>query len=49
MVSLNFQTPDLGMQLNQGKFEYNGNSGLVLALLIKHGKGLVETNFFCYF
>ncbi|KAJ9600718.1 hypothetical protein L9F63_026144, partial [Diploptera punctata] len=26
MVSLNFQTPDLPMQLNQGKFEYNGNS-----------------------
>jgi phosphatidylinositol phospholipase C beta len=30
MVSLNFQTPDLGMQLNQGKFEYNGNSGFLL-------------------
>lgn len=30
MVSLNFQTPDLSMQLNQGKFEYNGNSGLLL-------------------
>ncbi|KTF90120.1 hypothetical protein cypCar_00040164, partial [Cyprinus carpio] len=27
MVSLNFQTPDLGMQLNQGKFEYNGACG----------------------
>lgn len=27
MVSLNFQSPDLGMQLNMGKFEYNGNSG----------------------
>jgi len=27
MVSLNFQTPDLPMQLNQGKFEYNGNCG----------------------
>ncbi|KFD49915.1 hypothetical protein M513_09244 [Trichuris suis] len=27
MVSLNFQTPDLAMQLNQGKFEYNGNCG----------------------
>uniref|UniRef100_A0A669DFD6 1-phosphatidylinositol 4,5-bisphosphate phosphodiesterase n=1 Tax=Oreochromis niloticus TaxID=8128 RepID=A0A669DFD6_ORENI len=26
MVSLNFQTPDLAMQLNQGKFEYNGSS-----------------------
>ncbi|KAJ8270489.1 hypothetical protein GJAV_G00115430 [Gymnothorax javanicus] len=24
MVALNFQTPDLSMQLNQGKFEYNG-------------------------
>ncbi|KAF8792324.1 1-phosphatidylinositol 4 like protein [Argiope bruennichi] len=24
MVALNFQTPDLPMQLNQGKFEYNG-------------------------
>jgi phosphatidylinositol phospholipase C, beta len=30
MVSLNFQTPDLGIQLNQGKFEYNGNSGYLL-------------------
>lgn len=30
MVSLNFQTPDLSMQLNQGKFEYNGNSGFLL-------------------
>ncbi|CAF0707706.1 unnamed protein product [Brachionus calyciflorus] len=30
MVSLNFQTPDLGMQLNMGKFEYNGNSGFLL-------------------
>jgi len=29
MVALNFQTPDLAMQLNQGKFEYNGNCGLV--------------------
>ena len=29
MVSLNFQTPDLPMQLNLGKFEYNGNCGLV--------------------
>ena len=27
MVSLNFQTPDLPMQLNLGKFEYNGNCG----------------------
>jgi hypothetical protein len=27
MVSLNFQTPDLGMQLNMGKFEYNGDCG----------------------
>ena len=27
MVSLNFQTPDLAMQLNQGKFEYNENCG----------------------
>ncbi|CAL8393798.1 unnamed protein product [Gadus morhua 'NCC'] len=27
MVSLNFQTPDLAMQLNQGKFEYNGSCG----------------------
>jgi phosphatidylinositol phospholipase C beta len=24
LVSLNFQTPDVCMQLNQGKFEYNG-------------------------
>ncbi|XP_031721784.1 1-phosphatidylinositol 4,5-bisphosphate phosphodiesterase beta-4 [Anarrhichthys ocellatus] len=27
MVSLNFQTPDLAMQLNQGKYEYNGSCG----------------------
>ncbi|XP_077989116.1 1-phosphatidylinositol 4,5-bisphosphate phosphodiesterase beta-4-like isoform X2 [Glandiceps talaboti] len=30
MVSLNFQTPDLGMQLNQGKFEYNASCGYLL-------------------
>jgi phosphatidylinositol phospholipase C, beta len=24
MVALNFQTPDVGMQLNQGKFDYSG-------------------------
>ncbi|XP_020488046.2 1-phosphatidylinositol 4,5-bisphosphate phosphodiesterase beta-4 isoform X1 [Labrus bergylta] len=30
MVSLNFQTPDLSMQLNQGKFEYNGSCGYLL-------------------
>ncbi|TRY57926.1 hypothetical protein DNTS_009817 [Danionella cerebrum] len=30
MVSLNFQTPDLGMQLNQGKFEYNRACGYLL-------------------
>ncbi len=30
LVSLNFQTPDLPMQLNQGKFEYNGNCGYIL-------------------
>ncbi|XP_011494544.1 PREDICTED: 1-phosphatidylinositol 4,5-bisphosphate phosphodiesterase-like [Ceratosolen solmsi marchali] len=30
MVSLNFQTSDLPMQLNQGKFEYNGSSGYLL-------------------
>ncbi|XP_058797020.1 1-phosphatidylinositol 4,5-bisphosphate phosphodiesterase-like isoform X2 [Phymastichus coffea] len=30
MVSLNFQTSDLPMQLNQGKFEYNGSSGFLL-------------------
>ncbi|XP_056150712.1 1-phosphatidylinositol 4,5-bisphosphate phosphodiesterase beta-4-like [Lampris incognitus] len=30
MVSLNFQTPDLAMQLNQGKFEYNGSCGFLL-------------------
>lgn len=30
MVSLNFQTPDLPMQLNQGKFEYNGGCGYLL-------------------
>ena len=27
MVALNFQTPDLSMQLNQAKFEFNGNCG----------------------
>jgi len=30
MVSLNFQTADIPMQLNQGKFEYNGNCGYIL-------------------
>ncbi|XP_034084399.1 1-phosphatidylinositol 4,5-bisphosphate phosphodiesterase beta-4-like isoform X2 [Gymnodraco acuticeps] len=30
MVSLNFQTPDLAMQLNQGKYEYNGSCGYLL-------------------
>ena len=30
MVALNFQTPDVCMQLNQGKFEYNGQSGYLL-------------------
>ncbi|KAJ7412664.1 1-phosphatidylinositol 4,5-bisphosphate phosphodiesterase beta-4 isoform X1 [Willisornis vidua] len=30
MVSLNYQTPDLAMQLNQGKFEYNGSCGLII-------------------
>ncbi|TSM77319.1 1-phosphatidylinositol 4,5-bisphosphate phosphodiesterase beta-4 [Bagarius yarrelli] len=30
MVALNFQTPDLAMQLNQGKFEYNGSCGYLL-------------------
>uniref|UniRef100_A0A7E4W1T5 Phosphoinositide phospholipase C n=1 Tax=Panagrellus redivivus TaxID=6233 RepID=A0A7E4W1T5_PANRE len=30
MVSLNFQTPDVYMQLNQGKFDYNGNTGYLL-------------------
>uniref|UniRef100_A0AC34RK70 1-phosphatidylinositol 4,5-bisphosphate phosphodiesterase n=1 Tax=Panagrolaimus sp. JU765 TaxID=591449 RepID=A0AC34RK70_9BILA len=30
MVSLNFQTPDVCMQLNQGKFDYNGNCGYLL-------------------
>ncbi|VDP53929.1 unnamed protein product [Soboliphyme baturini] len=30
MVALNFQTPDLAMQLNQGRFEYNGNCGYLL-------------------
>ena len=34
LVSLNFQTPDLPMQLNQGKFEYNGNCGLGHILII---------------
>ncbi|XP_071832263.1 1-phosphatidylinositol 4,5-bisphosphate phosphodiesterase beta-4-like isoform X3 [Apostichopus japonicus] len=30
MVALNFQTPDIGMQLNQGKFEYNNACGFLL-------------------
>lgn len=30
LVSLNFQTPDLQMQLNQGRFEYNSNCGYLL-------------------
>ncbi|RUS70787.1 hypothetical protein EGW08_021455, partial [Elysia chlorotica] len=30
MVALNFQTADINMQLNQGKFEYNGNCGYLL-------------------
>ncbi|CAD5231893.1 unnamed protein product [Bursaphelenchus xylophilus] len=30
MVSLNFQTPDVCMQLNQGKFDYNGQTGYLL-------------------
>ncbi|XP_055329428.1 1-phosphatidylinositol 4,5-bisphosphate phosphodiesterase beta-4-like [Paramacrobiotus metropolitanus] len=30
MVALNFQTPDVGMQLNSGKFEYNANCGYLL-------------------
>ncbi len=30
LVSLNFQSPDLPMQLNQGKFEYNSNCGYLL-------------------
>ena len=34
MVSLNFQTPDLAMQINQGKFEYNNNCGLVMVVVM---------------
>ncbi|KAL3985634.1 Phosphatidylinositol-specific phospholipase C X domain family protein [Acanthocheilonema viteae] len=30
MVALNFQTPDISMQLNQGKFQYNGGCGYLL-------------------
>lgn len=30
LVALNFQTPDLAMQLNQGRFEYNGGCGYLL-------------------
>ncbi|KAK6756275.1 hypothetical protein RB195_014588 [Necator americanus] len=30
MVALNFQTPDVYMQLNMGKFEYNAGSGYLL-------------------
>uniref|UniRef100_A0A7M4F1T6 1-phosphatidylinositol 4,5-bisphosphate phosphodiesterase n=1 Tax=Crocodylus porosus TaxID=8502 RepID=A0A7M4F1T6_CROPO len=35
MVSLNYQTPDLAMQLNQGKFEYNGSCGTPYSGFIK--------------
>ena len=37
MGALNFQTPDVCMQLNQGKFEYNGQCGY----LLKVGHGLI--------
>uniref|UniRef100_A0A915JN46 1-phosphatidylinositol 4,5-bisphosphate phosphodiesterase n=1 Tax=Romanomermis culicivorax TaxID=13658 RepID=A0A915JN46_ROMCU len=30
LVALNFQTSDLAMQLNQGRFEYNGSCGYLL-------------------
>ena len=30
MVALNYQTPDLGMQINQGLFRLNGGCGYVL-------------------
>ncbi|XP_055350287.1 1-phosphatidylinositol 4,5-bisphosphate phosphodiesterase beta-4-like isoform X2 [Paramacrobiotus metropolitanus] len=30
MVALNFQTPDVAMQLNSAKFEYNANTGYLL-------------------
>jgi hypothetical protein len=30
LVALNFQTPDIGMQLNQGWFEHNGGCGYLL-------------------
>jgi len=36
MVALNFQTPDLAMQLNQGKFEYNGNCGYVTVFGLRY-------------
>nr|CUU00320.1 hypothetical transcript [Hymenolepis microstoma] len=40
MVALNFQTPDLAMQLNQGKFEYNGNCGYLLKPEFMRGRHL---------
>ncbi len=30
MAALNFQTPDVCLQLNQGKFDYNGACGYLL-------------------
>lgn len=39
MVALNFQSPDIGMQLNQGKFEYNGCCGWVEGCKRMMGEG----------
>jgi len=47
MVALNFQTPDLAMQLNQGKCEYNGSCGLVqyIAFKVKNAEALHFSHF----
>ena len=42
-MSLNFQTPDLSMQLNQGRFEYNGNCGKIILIQ------LFVCNFFIFY
>ncbi len=47
MVSLNFQTPDLPMQLNLGKFEYNGNCGLVIESFISRSHSIGFFFFVC--
>lgn len=52
MVALNFQTPDLAMQLNQGKFEYNGNCGWVDGLIsvkLHNRKKMLPPISYCYY